>query len=59
MKAAECGSMEICVILLQTGANPFLQDNMNRKANLYAEITHPDLFIHEMLLNYMQTVVDH
>ena len=58
MKAAEKGNMDICTKLLKMGANPFLTDNMNRRADLYAEITHPSLKIHEMMRAYMQTIID-
>lgn len=58
MKAAESGSMAVCIALLQMGADPFLVDNMNRRADVYAEITNPALQIHEMLRNYMQTCED-
>ena len=52
MKAAEAGSMDICVLLLRAGANPLLQDNGGRTAARFAQLNHPDKEIHNMLNNY-------
>ena len=56
MRAAEGGNIDICILLLKAEANPFLKDNNDRTAEMYAKLCHPDKNIHEMLKMYCQDV---
>ena len=54
MKAATSGSVDICMILLQAGANPFLKDSKGLTADRYAEITVKEIGLHETLREWMK-----
>ena len=56
MKAAEAGSMEICIALLRAGCNPFITDNQGKDAAFYAKLQHPLTQIAEMLMAYMDDI---
>ena len=56
MKAAEFGSMDICVALLKAGSDPFVVDTHGRNAEFYAKTSHPDRQIHVMLKAYMDSI---
>ena len=58
MKAAEFGSMDICVSLLKAGSDPFVVDNLGRNAENYARTCHPDRQIHLMLQAYMESITN-
>jgi len=55
MKACECGSKEIVVLMLKAGADATIKDNRDCDAYNYAITNHPLANLHKIIEEYLKS----